>query len=165
MFQRWSVVPFEVAFGALSVFAGTVKAAGLAPTAIEFTPFFPHPLIVALNIGLAAAGLAILGGLSTARRDVEGAGIVLLITTIVTRAAGIVLFVGLVPLAVSTIVFYAVLVATFLSRLRALFAGSLTVKIDNHQAQGTTHTDIAGEDLQMRRHEQEEADDGSNATD
>lgn len=127
--HRLNVIPFEAAMAWISFFAGFVGVTHLTTSTDSLNVFLPSWFVLALNISYMLSGVGILIGLGTARRDAEGAGIVLLLGSVVVRALAIAFIAGIHISTFLLLVFYTVFALACLSRIRALFSGSVTVKI------------------------------------
>lgn len=126
---RLNVVPFEAAIAWLSFFAGFVGVTNLTTSTDSLNVFLPGWFVLALNIVYMVAGILMLAGLSTARRDIEGSGIVLLLGSIAVRGLAVMFVAGLHASTFLLIAFYTIFALACLSRIKALFSGSVTVKI------------------------------------
>lgn len=147
--RRLCVLPFEVAMAVLVFFSGMASLLHLSTTVDALTQSFPGWLVVALNVMYCLSGLTMFAGIGTARRDLEGSGVVLLGSAVVVRFIAVVASSGFIAPVFVQLMFYAGVVTACGIRLKHLVQGSQLILVSSGGMSGQTR-DIDAEDLHTR---------------
>lgn len=102
--HRCTIVPFEVALGAVAVWTGFTSFFEWTVTARAFGSSLPGYMTDAFNLVYLVAGAFIMVGVGWGYRNVESSGVILLATTLLVRVMALMFSVGVTPETTSAIV-------------------------------------------------------------
>lgn len=129
-FHRLTVLPFEAAVALSSVWGGLAAMFGLTSTGQAFGTALPPNMTIAFNLLYVLSGAAILLGLGWGYRNLEGCGLVLLLTSLGVRAIALTVTFGFTPLISSVVVQAVIFIIAVAARLRTLFRNGTIVQVD-----------------------------------
>lgn len=148
---RLRVIPFEIAVGLFAMYGGLATLLGVS-VGVDNTPGLTLPfwLVTCVAISHGLGGLGVVIGVGTGRRDIEGAAVAILGTSLLGRGLAIILGGGLSGQTTIAIVFYLVTTAACCVRLLSLNHNDVVLKISNNGTQLGPHNDINEDQLHMR---------------
>ncbi|HET9672870.1 MAG TPA: hypothetical protein VFQ40_08500 [Actinomycetota bacterium] len=134
VWSRFAAVPFEMSFGCLAVISGLAGLFGFGMGSRLLRLLFSHGFQITFYSAYLVAGLLILFGLGAARARIEAVGIVWLGAVVAVQAILFIAFAINRPelwedVAIGT-VFYLVMLAACLTRLRALLRHEKLVRVE-----------------------------------
>jgi hypothetical protein len=148
--RRLGVVPFETAIGWVILVSGLVHLLHVQEPSDPLTLLLPEWLTIALSLAYALTGLCIILGIGFGRRDIEGAGLTLLIAASSIRLAAVFNAAGFVVEVYTAIVYYTVLLLAASARLGSLIRREVVIRVRDHGSNVENLTDIDEGDLRMR---------------
>ncbi|HWI47609.1 MAG TPA: hypothetical protein VNU45_05200 [Rummeliibacillus sp.] len=121
--------PFEILIAGLAIISGLVGLlhAGLQNNVLD--KLLQSWQVVFFNISYLVAGLCLVAGLGIPRRDIEGAGLVLIIMSVVVRSFAELALLGINGLIVTSLLFNFMVIIACTIRILQLLKKEIIIKI------------------------------------
>lgn len=140
-FLRQRVVPFETGIAVYCLYSSITALVGFGLTNNMFRSSVPGPISTFFNAAFVVAGLCMFLGIGLGRRDIEGLGLMAVVTSLVIRSVAVTYFFGLdeivvngfvirgMPIVVNTNVTNIIFIVACLIRLESIFAWRILVEM------------------------------------
>lgn len=128
-FKRQSVQSFETVFAVFCIYSGIASLFGVGVGSGALTSILGGWLALILDTGFTASGFMMFFGIGFGRRDVEAAGLVTVMTSLVARHLAIFLVFGLTPVFFNTYFYASAFALACALRLRMLVRMKVLVEL------------------------------------
>jgi hypothetical protein len=126
---RFATVPFEAMIAALAAYSGGVGLLRFGANTDPLSLSLPLALVTMFQAGYLIAGLAMLVGLGTGRRNFEALGLVVVASSVLIRTVALVWVVGFTAPIINAMISSALVVLACVLRNRSLSRGDVIARI------------------------------------
>lgn len=126
--RRLGALPFEAAIGAIALYAGVTGLIGFGGSRDALELLLPAWSVFLFHAAYTLAGVSVLWGLGRGRIAPEAFGLVLVGTSVVVRSLALFWFLGVDPLAFSSVFPNGAFLAACVARFRHLGRETLVVR-------------------------------------
>jgi hypothetical protein len=132
MLGNLRIVPFETVIAFYSAYSGVAGILEFGVANSIFSDSLGSGLVLIFNLIYIIAGMAMISGVALGRKDIESAGLILVITSILVRIIAIAVSMGISPAIINFHVLSVAMIVAAVTRLNFIFKFKLTLESLKH---------------------------------